>query len=107
MKKKGIEAADVKKLPLIDDMSEPIAPSPMVEVNSLYQFDGGDVPYGKPPSQCLDEIDSILVKQQHFDMDIQRQLQENACIIRNLHVNMEKTTNDVKGIIEHCAMIQV
>src|SRR3954463_1698367 len=53
LKEKGIKSKDVKNLPPIEDLCKPIRPSPMIEVHSLRSFDEGDVPYLKPPDQCL------------------------------------------------------
>ena len=39
----------------------------MVEVHSLYKFYASDIPYSKPPNQCLDEFDDFIVKQTHFN----------------------------------------
>ena len=59
LKEKGIKAEDVKHLPPIEDLCKP-TPPPSVKVNSLQYFNAGDVPYGKPPAQCLDELDILL-----------------------------------------------
>ena len=46
---KGIKSEEVKNLPPIETLCEPIPHPPMVEVNSLYKFDASDVPYDRPP----------------------------------------------------------
>ena len=38
----------------------------VVKVNSLYRFDEGDIPHYKSTSQCLDEFDNFIVKQEDF-----------------------------------------
>ena len=43
----------------------------MVEVHSLYRFDAGDIPYNKPPDQCLGEFDDFIVRQTHFNEQVQ------------------------------------
>src|SRR3989337_1120059 len=62
MKEKGIKPEDVKNLPPIEEihgLNTP-PPPPVVEVNSLLQFDEGDNPYNKHPSQCLYEFDTYI-----------------------------------------------
>ena len=78
----------------------------MVEVHSLHNFTVNDIPYSKPPSQCLDEFDNFIVKQTHFNMQIQEQLNDNTLVIKNLHSVLEKTANDVKGLVKHFHMVQ-
>ena len=53
LKENGIKAEDVKNLPPIEDLCKS-NPPPSVKVNSLQYFNADDVPYGKPPDQCLD-----------------------------------------------------
>ena len=43
------------------------------------------ISYNKPPSQCLDECDSFITKQTHFNEQVQKQLNENSLCIKNLH----------------------
>ena len=52
-KERGIKSEDVKNLPPIEELCKP-TPPPSIEVHSLKYFNAGDVPYGKPPDQCLD-----------------------------------------------------
>ena len=48
MKKKGIQAEDVKNLPPIEEIHGLDTPPPkVVEVNSLMKFDESDIPYNK------------------------------------------------------------
>ena len=50
----------IKNLPPIEEIHGLNAPPPqVVEVNSLLEFDEGDIPYNKHPSQCLYEFDSM------------------------------------------------
>ena len=106
IKEKGIRAEDVKNLPPIETLCEPTTHPPMVEVHSLHNFTVNDIPYSKPPSQCLDEFDNFIVKQTHFNMQIQEQLNDNILVIKNLHYVLEKTANDVKGLVKHFHMVQ-
>ena len=74
MKKKGIKAEDVKNLPPIEEIHGLDTPSQVVEVNSLINFYEGDIPYNKPPSQCLYEFDNYIIKQDHFNANVMKQL---------------------------------
>ena len=62
MKEKGIKAEDVKNLPPIEEIHGLDNPIQVVEVNSLYKFDEGDIPHNKSASQCLDGFDNFMVK---------------------------------------------
>ena len=62
MKEKGIRAEDVKNLPPIEEIHGLDNLTQVVEVNSLYRFDEGDIPHTKLASQCLDEFDNFIVK---------------------------------------------
>ena len=101
IQEKGIKVEDVKNLPRIETLCEPTTHPPMVEVHSLYDFTINDIPYSKPPNQCLDEFDNFVVKQTHFNMQVQEQLNDNTLVIKNLHSILEKTANDVKGLVKH------
>ena len=61
LKEKGIRAEDVKNLPPIEELCKPIPHSSTIEVHSLQHFDEGDIPYGKPPDQLLEELDILLL----------------------------------------------
>ena len=83
LKEKGIKAEEVKNIPPIEALCEPITHSPMVEVHSLLDFNASDVPRRKPPDQCLDEFDNFIIKQIHFNTQFQNQLQEKIYIVKN------------------------
>ena len=76
LKEKGIKAADVKNLPPIEELCKPISYSSTIEVHSLQHFDEGDIPYSKPPDQCLEEFDIFIVKQDNFNKRVQNHLME-------------------------------
>ena len=80
MKEKGIKARDVKNLPPIEEIHGLDNPTHVVKVNSLYRFDEGDIPRYKSTSQCLDEFDNFIVKQENFNAYVGRQLKCNAYI---------------------------
>jgi hypothetical protein len=67
LKEKGIKSEDVKNLPPIEELCKPIPCSSTIEVHSLQRFDNRDIPYSKPPDQCLDEFDNFIVKQDNFN----------------------------------------
>src|SRR3954471_15614132 len=58
LKEKGIRSKDVKNLPPIEELCKPISHPSTIEVHSLQHFDEGDIPYGKPPYQCLEELET-------------------------------------------------
>ncbi|KAK1668514.1 hypothetical protein QYE76_056673 [Lolium multiflorum] len=103
---KGIKSEDVKNLPPIEDLCKIIPPSSTIEVHSLQRFDKGDIPYSKPPDQCLDEFDNYVVKQNNFNMRVENHLMENSQAISKLHDIVERTSNDVKMLVKHFHMIQ-
>ena len=106
LKEKGIKSEDVKNLPPIEDICEIIPPSSMIEVNSLQRFTREDIPYSKPPAQCLDEFDNYIVKQENFNMRVENHLMENSQAISELHDIVERTSNDVKMLVKHFQMVQ-
>ena len=89
MKEKGIKAEDVKNLPPIEEIHglnlppveetydlDPLPieethgldnPTHVVKVNSLYRYDKAEVPHTKIASQCLDEFDNFMFKQNDFN----------------------------------------
>ena len=105
LKEKGIKSEDVKNLPPIEDLCEP-NPPPSIKVKYLQYFDAGDIPYGKPPDQCLDELDNFIVKQDHFNTRVENHLMENSQAINKLYDVVERTSNDVKMLIKHFHMVQ-
>src|SRR4051812_4235680 len=106
LKEKGIRAEDVKNLPPIEELCKPIPHPSTIEVHSLQHFDEGDIPYGKPPDQCLEELDIFIVKQGHFNKQIQNHLLENSRSIKELKDIVERTSNDIKILCKHFQMVQ-
>jgi len=116
MKEKGIKAEDVKNLPPIEEIhglnSSPIEethgldnPTRVVEVNSLYRYDKAKIPPGKFASQCLDEFDNFLVKQEDFNAYVGRQLKQNAYMIEHLSDYMASVKGELKLISKHASMV--
>src|SRR3954465_4413888 len=106
IKEKGIKAEDMKNLPPIEKLCEPTTHPPLVEVHSLLDFTESDIPKGKPPDQCLDELDNFIVKQDHFNRRLQSQLHDNSLAIKSLCDVLERTVNDVKCLVKHFHMVQ-
>ena len=106
MKEKGIKAEDVKNLPPIEEIHGLDNPTQVVEVNSLYRFDEGDIPYNKSASQCLDEFDNFVVKQENFNAYVSRQLKRNAYMIERLSDYMFRTVNGLKVVSKHASMVK-
>jgi hypothetical protein len=106
LKEKGIKAEDVKNLPPIEELCKPIPHSSTIEVHSLQRFDERDIPYSKPPDQCLDEFDNFIVKQENFNRMVQNHLLENSRAINKLQDIVERTANDVKILVKHFQMVQ-
>ena len=78
MKEKGIKTEDFKNLPPIGELhglNLPPGeethgldnPTQVVKVNSLYRYDKAEIPPAKFASQCLDEFDNFMVKQDDFN----------------------------------------
>src|SRR4051812_32276277 len=107
IKEKGIKAKDVKNLPPIEKMCEPTTHPPMVEVHSYLDFNASDIPKGKPPDQCLDELDKFIMKQSHFNERIQTQLHDNSLVIKSMLDVLGRTVNDVTCLVKHFHMVQI
>ena len=116
MKVKGIKAEEVKNLPPFEEIhglnSSPIGethgldnPTQVVKVNSLYRFDEGDIPCYKAASQCLDEFDNFIVKQENFNAYVGRQLKQNAYMIEHLGDYMSRVKGELKLISKDASMV--
>ena len=116
MKEKGIKAEDVKNLPHVEEIHGlnllPVEeihgidnPTHVVKVNSLYRFDEGDIPRYKSASQCLDEFDNFIVKQEKFNAYVGRQLKCNAYMIEHLSDYMSRVKGELKLISKHASMV--
>src|SRR3954469_18523619 len=106
IREKGIKAKDLKNLPPIEKLCEPTTHPPMVEVHSLLDFNASEIPKGKPPDQCLDELDNFIMKQNHFNAKIQGQLHDNTLAIKGLLDVLARTVNNVKGLVKNFHMVQ-
>jgi hypothetical protein len=101
LKEKGIKYEDVKNLPPIEELCKPIPHSSTIVVHSLQHFDNRDIPYSKPPDQCLDEFDNYIVKQYNFNKRVHNHLMEASRDINKLHDIVERTSNDVRMLVKH------
>ena len=106
MKEKGIKAEDAKNLPPIKEIHGLDTPPQVVELNSLLKFDECDIPYSKHPSQCLYEFDNYIMKQDHFNAYVMKQLKQNSDMIARLSDLLFRITNDVRGVGKHASMVQ-
>jgi len=89
MKEKGIKAEDVKNLSPIEEIHGLDNPTQVVEVNSLYRFDEGDIPHYKSASQCL---------QENFNAYVGIQLKHNADMLEHLSDYMSRVKGELKLI---------
>ena len=105
MKEKGIKAEDVKNLPPIEEIHGLDTPTQVVKVNSLYRYDKAEIPSTKFASQCLDEFDDFMVKQENFNAYVGRQLKCNAYMIEHLSDYMSRVKGDLKLISKHASMV--
>ena len=55
----------------------------VVKVNSLYRYDKAEIPPTKFASQCLDEFDNFMARQEDFNAYFGRQLKQNAYMIEH------------------------
>ena len=105
MKEKGIKAEDVKNLPPIEEIHDLDNPTQVVKVNSHYRFDEGDIPHNKSASQCLDEFDNFMIKQEDFNAYVGRQLKCNAYMIEYFSDYRSRVKGELKLISKHASMV--
>ena len=55
---------------------------------------------------CLVEFDNFIEKQSNFNMRVENHLMENSQAINKLHDVVERTSNDVKMLINHFHMVR-
>ena len=126
MKEKGIKDEDVKNLPPIEEIHglnlppvevydlnslfteeapDPDIPTQVVKVNSLYRYDKAEVPPTKIASQCLDEFDDFMFKQDDFIAYFGRQLKQNTFMIKRLGDYMADISGELKLVSKHASMV--
>ena len=105
IKEKGIKDEDVKNLPPIEEIHGLDNPTQVVKVNSLYGFDEGDIPRYKSASQCLDDLDNFIVKQENFNAYFGRELKCNSYMLEHLSDYMSKVKGELKLISKHASMV--
>ena len=59
----------------------------------------------KSASQCLDEFDNFIVKQENCSAYVSRQLKRNAYMLDHLGDYMSRTVTDLKLISKHASMV--
>ena len=99
MKEKGIKNEDVKNLPPIEEIHGLDNPTQVVKVNSLYRFDKGDIPRYKCASQCLDEFENFIVKQENFNAYVGRQLKHNVDMLEHLGDYMANVKGELNLLV--------
>src|SRR4051812_36599777 len=92
LKEKGIRAEDVKNLPPIEELCKPIPHSSTIDVHSLH-FDEGDIPYGKPPDQCLDELDTCNIPKIMFS-----KIAYHPCMHNHLGINFKVISKKTEAL---------
>ena len=105
MKEKGIKAEDVKNLPPIEEIHGLDNPTQVVKVNSLYRYDKAEIPPTKIASQCLDEFDNFMFKQDDFNAYFGRQLKYNSNMLEHLGDYMANVKGELKLISKHASMV--
>ena len=62
-------------------------------------------PPPEPISQCTNEFNNYIVKQEHLNNYVKDQLRHNAMMIDRLSDLMFRIANDVKGLGKHASMV--
>ena len=92
-------------MPPVEEINGLDNPTQVVMVNSLYRFDKGEIPSTKFASQCMDEFDNFIVRQEDFNAYFGRQLKRNAYMIEHLSDNMSRVKGDLKFISKHASRV--
>ena len=77
-------------------------PTEVVKVNSLYRYDKDEIPPTKIASQCLDEFDNFMVKQEDFNAYFGRELKCSADMLEHLGDYMANVKGELKLISKTC-----
>ena len=80
-------------------------PTQVVKVNSLYRYDKAEIPPTKIASQCLDEFDNFMVKQEDFNAYFGRKLKNNSNMLEHLGDYMANVKGELKLISKHASMV--
>ena len=62
-------------------------------------------PFTKFASQCLDEFDDFMVKQENFNAYVGRKLKCNAYMIEHLSDYISRVKGELKLISKHASMV--
>ena len=76
-----------------------------MKVNSLYRYDKAEIPPTKFASQCLDEFDDFMVKQENFNAYFGRELKHNADMLEHLGDYMANVKGELKLISKHAFIV--
>ena len=110
MKEKGIKAEDVKNLPPVEEIHgldlPPIEETPgldnprqVVKVNSLYRYEKAEIPPAKFTSQCLDEFDDCMARQENFNAYVGRELKSNSYMIGRLSDYLARVKGELNSLV--------
>ena len=77
----------------------------VVKVNSLYRYDKVEIPSTKFPSQCLDEFDDFMARQENFNAYVGRELKSNAYMIGRSSDYMARLKGELKLISKYASMV--
>ena len=113
---KGIKAEDIKNLPPIEEIHGLNLPpieethgldnsTHVVKVNYLYRYDKFEIPSTKFSSQCLDEFDEFMARQENFNAYVGRELKSNAYMIGRLSDYMARVKGELKLISKYASMV--
>ena len=92
---------DIETEPVVDLDN----PSQVVKVDSLYRYDKVEIPSTKFASQCLDEFDDFMARQENFNAYVGRELKSNAYMIEHLGDYMSRVKGELKLISKHASMV--
>ena len=82
-------------MPPVEEIHGLDNPTQVVKVNSLYRYDKTEIRPTKFVSQCLDELDNFMVKQENFNAYVGRQLKHNAYMIEHLSDYMSRVKGEL------------
>ena len=92
-------------MPPVEEIHGLDNPTQVVKVNSLYRYYKAEIPPTKFASQCLDEFDNFMVKQEDFNAYVGRPLKHNAYMIEHLSDYMANVKGELKLISKHASMV--
>ena len=80
-------------------------PTQVVKVNSLYRYDKVEITSTKFASQCPDEFDDFMARQESFNAYVGRELKSNYHMIGHLSDYMARVKDELKLISKYASML--